>query len=70
MFERLKKRQEERLAIGIPGNDLSVFYDGKEVYRHRAEYSEKETQTPMTGKGIYNVYSCSKPVTCAAQIST
>ena len=68
MFERLKKRQEEMLALGIPGNDLSVYYNGEEVYRHRAGFSEKETQTPMNGKERYNAYSCSKPVTCAAAL--
>ena len=68
MFERLKKRQEELLELGIPGNDLCVYYDGKEVYRHRAGFSEKETQTPMNGKERYNAYSCSKPVTCAAAL--
>ena len=39
MFERLKKRQEEILALGIPGNDLSVYYNGEEVYRHRGGFS-------------------------------
>lgn len=68
MFERLKKRQEEMLALGVPGNDLSVYYNGEEVYRHRAGFSEKETKTPMNGKERYNAYSCSKPVTCAAAL--
>ena len=50
MFERLKKRQEEILELGIPGNDLSVYYNGEEVYRHRAGFYEKEKKTPMNGK--------------------
>lgn len=66
MFEKLKKRQEEFLTLGVPGNDLSVYYDGEEVYRHHAGVSEKESGTPMTGKERYNMYSCSKLVTCAA----
>lgn len=66
MFEKLKKRQEEFLKLGVPGNDLSVYYNGEEVYRHHAGVSDKESGTPMTGKERYNMYSCSKLVTCAA----
>lgn len=50
MFEKLKKRQEEFLKLGVPGNDLSVYYNGEEVYRHHAGVSDKESGTPMTEK--------------------
>ena len=54
--------------MGIPGNDCIVYHNGKCVYRHFAGYSDKENKIEMTGKEFYNIYSCSKPITCVAAL--
>ncbi len=67
MFEELRKLQDSFVTdYDIPGNDCIVYKDGKEVYRHYAGYSDREEKIPMNGKELYNIYSCSKPITATA----
>ncbi len=67
MFEELTKLTDSFITEkGIPGNDCIVYRDGREVYRHFAGYSDLENRIPMNGKEIYNIYSCSKPMTATA----
>lgn len=68
MFEELEKLQQHFIDCGVPGNDCEVFYDGKEVYRKQFGYSDLEKRIPMCGDEVYNIYSCSKPITCAAAL--
>ena len=65
MFETTKKLLDEFERIGIPGFDLSVWQNGKEVFREMRGVSD-EKGTAMTGKEKYNIYSCSKVFTCVA----
>ena len=51
-----------------PGNDTVVYVDGKQVYRHTVGAANWETGAPMTGNERYNVYSCSKLITCTAAL--
>lgn len=51
----------------VPAFDLSVYYQGKEVYRDFRGVSD-ENGTPLNGKELYNMYSASKPITCAAAL--
>lgn len=54
--------------MGIPGYDCVIYKDGKEVFRHMNGYSDREKKIPMKGNEKYNIYSCSKPITCAAAL--
>lgn len=56
------------IGMGIPGNDCAVHYKGKCIYRKQRGYSDLENGVKMTGKERYNIYSCSKPITCAAAL--
>ncbi|MBE6704284.1 MAG: beta-lactamase family protein [Ruminococcaceae bacterium] len=56
------------LEMGVPGYDCIAYYNGKEVFRHMNGYSDLETKTPVMGNEMYNIYSCSKPITCAAAL--
>lgn len=68
MFEKTREICDLCLELGIPGFDLSVFKDGEEVFRYMNGYSDIENKIKMTGKEIYNIYSCSKPITCTAAL--
>ncbi|MBQ6998911.1 MAG: beta-lactamase family protein [Clostridia bacterium] len=56
------------IELGVPGNDCAVYHKGELVLRHMAGYSSLENKTPINGKEMYNVYSCSKPLTCTAAL--
>ncbi len=66
MFERLTQHLDQFLEAGIPGYDCIVYHKGKCVYRHWSGYTDLKKTSPMTGKELYNIYSCSKPITCTA----
>ena len=68
MFERLREFLDSFLEYGIPGFDLAVYKDGKSVLRYMNGYSDFENKIPMTGKERYNIYSCSKVITCTAAL--
>ncbi|MBQ1280978.1 MAG: beta-lactamase family protein, partial [Oscillospiraceae bacterium] len=52
----------------IPGVDCSVFHHHKEVYRFRYGYADLENKIPITENTLYNIYSNSKVITCAAAL--
>ena len=67
MFENLKKFCDSFLEV-IPGFDIVVYHDGKCVFRHWNGYSDLENKIPMNGKERYNLYSCTKFITCVAAL--
>ncbi len=52
----------------IPGNTLIVNYKGTEVFRYSSGFSDVKIGKKMQGNEWFNVYSCSKPVTCVAAL--
>ncbi len=66
MFEKTKTLCDSFLELGVPGFDLSVYKDGESILRYTIGYSDLENKTPMRGNERYNIYSCSKPITCTA----
>ena len=50
----------------MPGFDLAVYHDGKCVLRYINGYSDLENKIEMNGNERYNIYSCSKVITCVA----
>lgn len=69
-FDKLEQFMDRLTAEKVPGNAVSVYLGGKEVFRYASGYAELETKTPMTGAELLNIYSCSKvaTVTAAAQL--
>ena len=70
MFENTKAICRRFLDMNVPGFDLLVMQNGKEILRHMGGYSDLENKVPVRGDELYNIYSCSKPitVTCAMQL--
>ena len=66
MFEKTKAVCDSFLEMGIPGFDLMVCKDGQCVLRYMNGYSDRENKIPMKGDERYNIFSCSKPITCVA----
>lgn len=55
-------------AWRIPGNSISVWYQGKEVFRYSSGYSSLEEKIPMNGSELLNIYSTSKVCTVTAAL--
>ena len=65
MFEKTREYLDEFVRRGIPGMDICVMQNGKEIFREWRGVSD-EAGTPMNGRERYNIYSCSKVFTCTA----
>ena len=68
MFEKTKALVDSFLELNIPGFDLLVCKDGKEVLRYMNGVSDRHNGTPMKGDEQYNIFSCSKVITCTAAL--
>ena len=55
-------------SLGIPSIDCVVFQHGKCVFRYRSGYSDEARTKPIDGSERYNLYSCSKLITCTAAL--
>ena len=53
-------------AMNIPSIDCMVMQHGKCVFRYKSGFSDVEHTQPINGSERYNLYSCSKAVTCTA----
>ena len=67
MFENTKKLLKISRELGVPSTDCIIFHQGKEVFRETVGTFD-DTGKPITGKERYNLYSCSKPITCTAAL--
>ncbi len=68
MFEKTKLFCDSFLDAGVPGFDLAVYKDGECILRYMNGYSDYENKIKMKGNERYNIYSCSKPITCTAAL--
>lgn len=62
---KLLKHLEE---LGVPSIDCVVFHHGKPVFRYRSGFSDTAKTKPVDGSERYNIYSCSKVITCTAAL--
>lgn len=68
-FTRLDAFLDRLTAWRIPGNDCVIMKDGRVIYRHLSGFADIEEGRRMNGRETYNMWSCSKPVTCAAALT-
>lgn len=67
-FTPLKSFMQHMLDLKIPGNAVSVWKDGKEIFSHAAGCADRETGEPMTADHLLNLYSSSKVATVTAAL--
>lgn len=66
-FEKLKMLMDELVEKDYaPGNTVTVFLEGKEIFNYSCGYSDLENALPMTGNEYLYMYSCSKIATVTA----
>ncbi len=68
MFTKVQQFMDSFLEMGIPGFDCIIYKDGREAFRYMNGYRNLEQKLPMRGDERYNIYSCSKPITCTAAL--
>lgn len=66
MFENTKAYCDSLLNYGLPGFDLVIYHKGACVLRYMNGYSDLENKIKINGSERYNIYSCSKVITCVA----
>jgi len=69
-FQPLKMFMDWWAEEFTPGCCAIIYKDGKEVFRHQSGYSDLDNKVKMTGRELFNIYSCSKvaAVTAALQL--
>ena len=67
-FQNLKEFMDHLTRWKIPGNTVIVNHKGKEVFKYSSGYADVESGRRMHGDEMFNVYSCSKPVTVTAAL--
>lgn len=65
---RTKALLDDFYRQGIPSIDCVVFHRGECVFRYQLGYSDYEKHRPVDGSERYNIYSCSKLITCVAAL--
>lgn len=68
MFAKVIEFMDSFLEMGVPGYDCIIYHKGKCVFRHMNGFSDLESKTPVKGDELYNVFSCSKVITCTAAL--
>ena len=67
-FSYLKNFMDKLTGWIIPGNSVSVCIDNKEVFSYQSGFSDIESGEKMTKDKLFNIYSCTKPITVAAAL--
>jgi len=68
MFTRLTEHLDSFLKLGLPFYDCKVMKDGECVYRRQGGFTDPEKTKKPTGNELYNIYSCTKLITCTAAL--
>lgn len=55
-----------RKEKGVPGCSLRVMQNHKELFRYSSGFSDYANKKPISAETLHIMYSCTKPVTCAA----
>lgn len=65
-FQPIKDFMDHLTNWRIPGNDISLWLDGKEVFRYQSGYKDVENKIKMDSDSLMNIYSSSKVATAVA----
>jgi len=53
---------------GIPGLDCVIWQDHRQIFRYKAGFSDPARRIPVREDALYNIYSSTKIITCAAAL--
>lgn len=68
-FDNMKNLLDNFVETGhAPGNTISVYKDGKNVFKYSCGYSDIENRKPMIGDEMFYLWSCSKVTTVTAAL--
>lgn len=67
-FTYLKDFMDRLTSWRIPGNCVSVYVGGKEVFKYCSGYSDVQNKIPFSDEMLVNIYSCSKVTTVTAAL--
>lgn len=67
-FTILKDFMDRLTSQIIPGNTVSICIDNNEVFNYQSGYADVESQEKMTNDKLFNIYSCTKPLTAVAAL--
>lgn len=67
-FSDLKNLLDKMAGKYYPGIDISIYREGKEIFRHQAGYGDVENKKPVDPNAMYYLFSCTKPATCTAAL--
>ena len=67
-FPSTRAFMEHLTAWRIPGNTITVFYRGKEIFSFSSGYADLEGGHLMQGSELFNIYSCTKVATVTAAL--
>ena len=66
-FDAVKQFMDHLTSWRIPGGSIAISIGGKVAFTYSAGYESVENRVKMTGGELFNIFSCTKPVTvCAA----
>lgn len=68
MFDNIKFILDESERLGVPCSETVIMHNGVEVF-HDVRGVRNSVGTPLAADERFNIYSCSKPITCAAALT-
>lgn len=54
---------------GVPGSHIVIHRKGEKIYEKKTGYSDIEKKIPIVGNETYDMYSCSKILTCITALT-
>lgn len=57
-----------RAEKGVPGCDIKIMRQHETLFRYQSGTCDYDAKVPVSGNELYFMYSCTKPITCAAAL--
>lgn len=67
-FDLMKDFMDRLTSWRMPGNSISICIDNQEVFAYQSGYENYEKKIKMGSDRLFNVFSCSKPITVVAAL--
>lgn len=67
-FDIMKEFMDRLTQWRIPGNSIRVCVENKEVFTYQSGYENYEKKIKMGDDKLFNIFSCSKPITVTAAL--